>query len=159
MKRVRSRKVSKPRKPRVSGVAWPVTDEWKQSVRNWLRDNRVERQAFADLIDVDKSAVTQLLSETKPQYTSRLVPAICDLTKLPPPTISFGDQRIKDLLEWAYIERVRDPANFTRLIGIILHTDEASAKKARAEEEQKEAQRQLEEEIAKIPRGPEDKES
>jgi hypothetical protein len=130
-------------------AVWPVTDAWKQSLRAWLRDNGVARSDLAKQVGCEKSAITWLLSESKPIYTSKLVPEICRVTGLAPPTIDFGDPRIRRLLDWAYKELERDPENFGRLIGIILAASEAESKKAKADREREEAIRQLDEAIRK----------
>jgi transcriptional regulator with XRE-family HTH domain len=127
----------------------PATETWKRSVREWLRDKGVTRADLARQVGCSKAAITQLLSESEPVHSSKLVPDICRVTGLEPPKLPLDRPEMRALLEWATLEFERDPENFARLSGILLAASEAEHKRREAQREHDEAMRQLEQALKK----------
>jgi hypothetical protein len=112
-----------------------MTDAWKESVRNWLKETKTERQELARRVGIDKSMISKMLSESKPIYASAHVLDVCRETGLPPPVIAFGDELVQRLLEWAYSARADNREEFERLVSLL--ADDAAASKARADSRKK----------------------
>jgi transcriptional regulator with XRE-family HTH domain len=104
---------------RTAGTPWPITEEWRQAVRDWLTRTKTERKELARRTGVGKSTITLLLSKKNPPASSVHVAKISKVTGVPIPEMTELDADIRRVLDWAMEEKARDPDGWERLVEVL----------------------------------------
>jgi hypothetical protein len=78
-----------------------MTDEWKEKVNQWLRDNGKDRQWLAAQLGVSAATVKRTIDKEGPGVSraSSLVPRICEITGLALPLYPIQNHRDAELFE------------------------------------------------------------